>query len=101
MLAQLEAMTEGKGGFGAVLSNIRLNIILIFAWSEENQVRDYFNTEHGAHLPEDICLCIGNPPTKWAVVPWNGDTQEVLPNIENDLIVEVRLLPFSYAYIVC
>lgn len=57
---------------------------------EEDQVRNHFNAQYGAHLPEDICLCIGNPPTKWEVVPWEGDTLEVLPEIEPDLLVEAR-----------
>jgi autophagy-related protein 17 len=72
--------------------HIWLNVVLVFVSSEENQVRKCFNAEHGAHLPEDICLCIGNPPTKWTVEPSNEDTPDVLPDIENDLIAEVRLL---------
>jgi len=67
MMAQLDAMTE-----------------------EENEVRDHFNAEHGAHLPEDICLCIRNAPTKWEIVPWQGETQEFLPNLPNDLIAAAR-----------
>ncbi|KAJ7052605.1 autophagy-related protein 17 [Mycena amicta] len=57
---------------------------------EESQVRDHFNSEHGGHLPEDICLCIGNTPTKWEVVPWNGEEPEALPEIEPDLIAQAR-----------
>ncbi|KAJ7178587.1 autophagy-related protein 17 [Mycena crocata] len=67
MMAQLAAMTE-----------------------EESQVRDHFNSEHGAHLPEDICLCIGNAPTRWEVVPWHGEDLEVLPEIEPDLIAQAK-----------
>ncbi|KAF8896239.1 autophagy-related protein 17 [Infundibulicybe gibba] len=67
MMAQLEAMTK-----------------------EESEVRDRFNLEHGAHLPEDICLCIGNPPTRWEVVPHDGEIPEILPDIDDDLIVEAR-----------
>ncbi|GLB40493.1 putative autophagy protein Apg17 [Lyophyllum shimeji] len=67
MMAQLEAMTE-----------------------EETQVRNHFNSEYGAHLPEDICLCVGNAPTRWEVVPWNGDTLEFLPVIDNELIAQAR-----------
>ncbi|KAF8841788.1 hypothetical protein BDN67DRAFT_966676 [Paxillus ammoniavirescens] len=67
MMAQLEAMTE-----------------------EERQVRDDFNNEHGAHIPTDICLCIENPPTRWEVVPWAGDTREVLPEIDSDILAQVR-----------
>ncbi|KIK95290.1 hypothetical protein PAXRUDRAFT_827175 [Paxillus rubicundulus Ve08.2h10] len=67
MMAQLEAMTE-----------------------EERQVRGDFNSEHGAHIPTDICLCIENPPTRWEVVPWAGDTREVLPEIDSDILTQVR-----------
>lgn len=59
--------------------------------SEEDQVRRRFNAEYGAHLPEDICLCIGNPPTRWEVAPWPGDSLEILPRIDEDLLVEVWL----------
>ncbi|KAJ7659941.1 autophagy-related protein 17 [Mycena rosella] len=67
MMSQLAAMTE-----------------------EESQVRDHFNSEHGAHLPEDLCLCIGNTPTRWEVVPWQGEELEFLPEIEPDLIAQAK-----------
>ncbi|KIM68433.1 hypothetical protein SCLCIDRAFT_1209247 [Scleroderma citrinum Foug A] len=67
MMAQLEAMTE-----------------------EERQVREEFNTEHGAHIPTDLCLCIENPPTRWEVVPWPGDVRETLPEIDSDLLAQAR-----------
>ncbi|KAF8206582.1 autophagy-related protein 17 [Mycena galopus ATCC 62051] len=57
---------------------------------EESQVREHFNSEHGAHLPEDICLCIGNSPTRWEVVPWHGEEAEVLPQIDPDLIAQAK-----------
>lgn len=59
--------------------------------TEERQVRDDFNAEHGAHIPADICLCIENPPTRWEVVPWPGDTREVLPEVEGDLLMAVSV----------
>jgi hypothetical protein len=52
-------------------------------------VRKHFNSEFGINLPEDLCLCIENSPTRWEVVPSAGDTWEFLPEIENDLIAEV------------
>jgi lysylphosphatidylglycerol synthetase-like protein (DUF2156 family) len=58
--------------------------------TEEAQVRKHFNAEYGGHLPEDICLCIGNEPTRWDVSPFSGDVRETLPEIAPDLIVEVR-----------
>lgn len=54
-----------------------------------------FNSEYGGHLPEDICLYIENMPTKWQVVPWEGDKLESLPEVPDDLIVEVRIF-FPY-----
>ena len=59
------------------------------------QVRERFNAEHGAYLPEDICLCIGNAPTRWDIVPLAGDTREALPNIEPDLIEEASRISFG------
>ncbi|TFK40266.1 autophagy protein Apg17-domain-containing protein [Crucibulum laeve] len=67
MMSQLEAMTE-----------------------EESHVRSRFNSEYGAHLPEDLCLCIGNAPTKWEVIPYQGETRETLPEIDEDLILQAR-----------
>ncbi|KAJ7494648.1 autophagy-related protein 17 [Mycena galericulata] len=67
MMSQLAAMTE-----------------------EESQVRDRFYSDNGAHLPDDICLCIGNTPTRWEVVPWQGEEPEVLPEIEPDLIAQAK-----------
>ncbi|KAI0303808.1 autophagy protein Apg17-domain-containing protein [Multifurca ochricompacta] len=68
MVAQLEAMSE-----------------------EERVVRESFNAEHGAHLPSDLCLYIENPPTRWQVTPLDGDALESVPDIDNDLLVEVDL----------
>ncbi|KAK0200917.1 autophagy-related protein 17 [Desarmillaria ectypa] len=68
MNAQLEAMTD-----------------------EERLVREHFNAEHGAHLPEDICLFIGNPPTQWEVVPRDGEITEVVPEIERDFLKSLNI----------
>ncbi|KAF8150780.1 autophagy protein Apg17-domain-containing protein [Crassisporium funariophilum] len=57
---------------------------------EENKVRTHFNAEYGLHLPEDLCLCIANAPTRWEVVPWQGAAMEVLPCIDADLIKDAR-----------
>ncbi|KAJ8589021.1 hypothetical protein M405DRAFT_874122 [Rhizopogon salebrosus TDB-379] len=67
MISQLRAMTE-----------------------EERQVREDFNTEHGQHIPEDICLCIENPPTRWEVVPREGDVRETLPEVDNDILAKAK-----------
>lgn len=63
---------------------------------EENRVRSHFNAEYGAHLPEDLCLCIGNSPTRWQVVPWDGSSLEVLPSIDADLIAYVGVFSFLF-----
>ncbi|KAJ2922864.1 hypothetical protein H1R20_g14249, partial [Candolleomyces eurysporus] len=63
---------------------------LVIMAEEEGQVRKHFNAEYGGHLPEDICLCIGNEPTRWEVLPCPGDRRETLPEIPPDLIVEAR-----------
>ena len=63
---------------------------------EETRVRSHFNAEYGLHLPEDLCLCIGNSPTRWEVVPWEGSSLEVLPSIDADLIADVSV-PSSWS----
>ncbi|KAE9401499.1 hypothetical protein BT96DRAFT_964986 [Gymnopus androsaceus JB14] len=62
---------------------------------EERQVREHFNNEHGAHLPEDLCLCISNVPTKWEIVPRNGEVVESLPDVPGDLVAEVIFIVMS------
>jgi autophagy-related protein 17 len=61
--------------------------------SEERLVRESFNAEHGAHLPSDLCLYIENPPTRWQVIPLDGETVESLPDVDDDLVEEVGLMP--------
>ena len=56
---------------------------------EEQQMRRDFNVEHGVHLPADICLNIENPPTRWDVVPLDGDVIETIPDIDDDLLTQV------------
>ncbi|KAI9440035.1 autophagy protein Apg17-domain-containing protein [Lactarius indigo] len=61
------------------------------AMSEEERVfRESFNAEHGAHLPSDLCLYIENPPTRWQVIPLDGDDVESLPDVDNDLLEEAK-----------
>ena len=52
-------------------------------------MRRDFNVEHGVHLPADICLNIENPPTRWDVVPLDGDVIETIPDIDDDLLTQV------------
>ncbi|KAI9512058.1 autophagy-related protein 17 [Russula earlei] len=66
MMAHLEAMSE-----------------------EERLVRESFNAEHGENLPSDLCLYIENPPTRWQVIPLDGDAVESVPDVDDDLLVEV------------
>ena len=62
---------------------------------EETRVRSHFNAEYGLHLPEDLCLCIGNSPTRWEVVPSEGSSLEVLPSIDADLIPDVGVFKYN------
>ncbi|EIN09795.1 hypothetical protein PUNSTDRAFT_101708 [Punctularia strigosozonata HHB-11173 SS5] len=79
---------------------------------EEHAVREAFNHEHGPNLPEDLCLCISNPPTRWDIVPASWETgsstigpgrtpsasrtsvvlkdKEVLPEVDDALLKEAR-----------
>lgn len=64
-------------------------------------MRETFRADHGDHLPDDLCLSIDNPPTKWDVVPvpWipqehgvpaTAGDREVLPDVDIELLVEAR-----------
>ncbi|EGN98873.1 hypothetical protein SERLA73DRAFT_168466 [Serpula lacrymans var. lacrymans S7.3] len=57
---------------------------------EERHVRNEFNADHGAHIPADICLCIENMPTRWEVVPYDGDLLETLPEIDDDILAQAK-----------
>ena len=66
MTARLEAMSEGGDSFAVMppWDAGTSHATLPFGLSEEVQVRKHFNMEFGAHLPEDLCLCIENSPTR-------------------------------------
>lgn len=72
--------------------------------SEERLLRAEFNAEQGPYMPDDLCLAIENMPTRWDVIPlredefedsgsaWRESYREVIPEVDNDLIAEVRPL---------
>ena len=94
MMRQLESMSEGM--YGLFSLSFQTNLFnFSLSKTEENRVRTHFNTEYGQHLPVDLCLCIGNSPTRWEVVPWDGTTPETLPAIDADLIAEVGIFVFG------
>ena len=61
---------------------------ILFVKIEEHLRRVEFNTEHGNHLPADLCLSIQNPPTRWEILTYNNESLEEIPMVENDLLVE-------------
>jgi autophagy-related protein 17 len=87
MMTQLETMSEGVFLF----PNRPVRLFRLDDISGERVVRESFNAEHGAHLPSDLCLYIENPPTRWQVIPFDGDTVESLPDVDDDLVAEVDL----------
>lgn len=84
MVARLEAMSEGVFFSHYLVRGVVENNI-----PEERKFRESFNAEHGAHLPSDLCLYIENPPTRWQVIPHDGDDVESLPDVDSDLLEEV------------
>lgn len=58
--------------------------------SDEIRLREAFYAEHGPHLPDDLCLCVANLPTKWEVGPAFDEASEDLPLIDEDLLADVR-----------
>ena len=89
MMAQLETMSEGV----FLYPNRPVRLFRLDDISGERVVRESFNAEHGAHLPSDLCLYIENPPTRWQVIPFDGDGVESLPDVDNDLVAEVDSNP--------
>lgn len=85
MMALLGAMSDG-----VCVSFLRRPTPLIPVITlEERLFRESFNAEQGAHLPSDLCLYIENPPTRWQVIPLDGETVESLPDVDDDLVEEV------------
>jgi autophagy-related protein 17 len=76
--------------------------VLIAQYIEERTLREAFRAEHGDHLPDDLCLSVDNPPTRWDVLSVPGgmsaeererrdvEHTEVLPDVDIDLLVEAR-----------
>ena len=89
MMAQLETMSEGV----FLYLNRPVRLFRLGDIPGERVVRESFNAEHGAHLPSDLCLYVENPPTRWHVIPFDGDAAESLPDVEDDLVAEVDLNP--------
>ncbi|KAI0322587.1 autophagy protein Apg17-domain-containing protein [Amylostereum chailletii] len=56
------------------------------ATAEEYQVRADFYSQHGPFLPIDLCFGLENPPTRYTVVPLDGDVMETIPDIPNDIL---------------
>jgi autophagy-related protein 17 len=63
--------------------------------------RDGFYSAHSASIPDDLCLAISNLPQTFVIsydVPkehctdhQSGDGREVLPEVDDDLVIEVGL----------
>lgn len=58
---------------------------------DEIRSRDLFVENHRAQLPDDLCPCIDDVPPRYAFDVVDGDTQEELPDIDEDLLEDVRL----------
>lgn len=86
MTKRLEFLREGM-----LILYLTEKTVRIYSMTEEIQQREAFYTSHGANLPDDLCLSITNIPTKWEVIAVPGDSLEVLPEIEDDLLVQVRM----------
>lgn len=54
-------------------------------------LRSDFQAEHGQYIPEDLCLCIENLPNRWTVSTWNDESLEALPEVEAELVEQVRM----------
>lgn len=93
MMEQFETMSEGV----FLLFPPSCTFVQTGRCSAERVVRESFNAEHGAHLPSDLCLFIENPPTRWQVIPFDGDPVESLPDVDDDLVTEVDSNPLHFS----
>ncbi|KIP04383.1 hypothetical protein PHLGIDRAFT_195388 [Phlebiopsis gigantea 11061_1 CR5-6] len=55
---------------------------------EEREHRENFNVLHEDHLPLDVCPGMRNPPTRYEILPWNHESEEISPYIPEDLLQE-------------
>ena len=56
---------------------------------DEVHARQLFVESHRAQLPDDLCPCIDDVPPHYAIDVVDGDTQEELPDIDEDLLEDV------------
>ena len=68
--------------------------------SEELLKRNEFFAEHGEVLPQDLCICIRDEPTKWTIVPENAGSLEELPEIDDALLAQVSF-PWIFSAFRC
>ncbi|KLO17130.1 hypothetical protein SCHPADRAFT_822029 [Schizopora paradoxa] len=53
---------------------------------DEIHARQLFVDNHRAQLPDDLCPCIDDVPLRYTIDVIDGDTQEELPDIDEDLL---------------
>jgi len=53
---------------------------------DEIHAREIFSGSHRAQLPNDLCLCIDDVPSRYVMNIAEGDSQEEVPDVDEDLL---------------
>ncbi|KDQ59057.1 hypothetical protein JAAARDRAFT_127658 [Jaapia argillacea MUCL 33604] len=88
LLIEVERRRRYRDVVGRIVEGMKGQLDEMF--EEESQTRTRFNEDHDTHLPPDLCLYLTVPPTRWDIVPAEGEEVEVVPEVEYDLLVEVN-----------
>ncbi|KAH8831354.1 autophagy-related protein 17 [Flagelloscypha sp. PMI_526] len=82
-LARRRAYTDAAGGI------VRGMLQQLTAMTlEETRMRTHFTEDYGANIPDDICLCIGDLPTRWNILPDSKD--HGLPDVPVGVLSEAK-----------
>lgn len=63
--------------------------LIISSYTEEIRTREAFLSNHREQLPDDLCLCIDDVPTRYEIGLADGETQEEVPDVDADLLEDV------------
>lgn len=84
MIKQLDLRRLGA------LPNSNSMISVVNFVEDEIHAREVFLENHRAQLPDDLCLCIDDVPSRYVINIAEGDTQEEMPDVDEDLLEDVR-----------
>lgn len=80
------------------LGALHIHFVLHVANFVEDEIhaREVFSESHRAQLPDDLCLCIDDVPSRYVINIAEGDSQEEVPDVDEDLLEDVRSQSHKY-----